>query len=257
MTNVYWSCLNLFMPWDPLASAHLELLAGAIDTAGVTDHLRTVVQQLWRANVDRFDPDAIYDDSSTLGYTAARNVSNRMHAELRGPNGALRPAAFSVWENQSTVIRVGSVDVRLVKARVDRGRSPRFMTDFRWENREGRLVPAARNAARYAIPSVSDEMDPLFEMPVLDAKDRIALCTDVFMVWAGDLVGRTAGWYGLPTIGSGSWLAVQSAWTDEDGVVAPTERRARDSENQRFSELAEAKPFIALKPRSGIGESGV
>jgi hypothetical protein len=242
------------MTWDPTAAAHLQELALKIEAAGVTSHLRGVVTELWRANVERFDPDAIFDDSSTLGYTSARNVTNRVFTELRGRSGALQPAAFAVRDNQSTVTKVDDIEIHFIKARVDRGRSPRFTTDFRWDQREGRLVPATRNFERYIAPQPMEGIAPLFAVELPNATERIAACRDVFMVWAGDLEGRTAGWYGLPTSGAGSWLAVEPAWFDEDNAGMNSPKRPIDPLSGRnFSQMEEPTPQISLKPQLGEG----
>lgn len=244
--------------WDPIAAAHLARLASAIDKAGVTEHLRGVVRELWRANVERFDPDALHDDSSTLGYTAAKNVTNRMFAELRGRSGALQPAAHAVRDNQSVVVRFGDINVHFIKAPVNRGRNPRFTLDFRWEGREGRIAPAERNFERYSAPRVVEGHDPLFAVEVPEALERIEQCRDVFAVWGGDLRGQTAGWFGLPTTGPGSWLAVQSSWFDEeDSSGAGRSLNTTNSVGKPgFAELEEPQPRITLKPQIGEESNG-
>lgn len=239
--------------WDPVATDHLRSLAKRLDEAGVTAHVRLVVRELWRANVERYDPEAVYDDSSTLGFTAAKNVTNRLLKELRGQNGALQPNAHAMRDNQSTVVRVGDLNVRFVKAPVARGRAPRFTLDFPWEGREGRIGPATRNAESYNGPRVAEGHEPLFDVPIPEAKERILGCKEVFAVWAGDAEGRTAGWLGLPTAAPGSWLAVERAWWDEDAAVVGPAKPNDKVDERGFADLEEAQPKILLKPIAGEG----
>lgn len=243
------------MQWDPVATAHLQRLVRQLDDAGVTARLGDVARDTWRANVERFDPEAIFDDSSTLGYTAARNVANRLLSDLRGRGGALQPRAYAVKENQSTVLKVGDIDVHVIKARVDRGRAPRFRTDFTWEHREGRVAAATRNFERYAAPRVVEGHEPLFNVETADAEQRVEACRDVFAVWAGDFDGRTAGWYGLPTTATGAWLAVSRAWFDEDVTGAIFPAKPASPVGLDFSQMEPPRPQITLKPRSSEGSS--
>ncbi len=242
------------MTWDPSAAAHLARLARRIDDAGVTAHVREVAQDLWRANVERHDPDALFDDSSTLGYSASKNVGNRLFEELRAPNGALQPRAVAIRDLQSTVVRVGDVLIHFVKVPVARGRKPRFAFDFSWETREGRAAAAARNAQQYSAPLLQEGHEPMFEIQVPDAAERAARCLDVFIVWGGDMEGLTAGWIGLPTSGSSSWLAVQDAWFDEDLEGGLSRNKpVGPVGGPTFSQIEAPAPRITLKPKSDEG----
>lgn len=249
-------CFNRDMPWDPIAAAHLGKLTQQFEERGVVKQVRDAVSELWRANVERHDPDALFDDNGTLGFSASTNVANRVYFEMRSPNGVLLPGAVAQREKQSTVIRVDDLQARIVKVPVARGRKPHFTTDFSWEEREGRLAPAARNASFYEAPSVEEGHEPMFEIEIPDADQRIVNCKDLFFVWAGDMDGRTAGWTGLPTTGPKSFLAVQPIWYDEDldSALAPT-KPVGPAGGPTFSQIEPHQPQVTLKPKSDEGSA--
>lgn len=239
------------MSWDPIAASRLAEMKNRAVNAGFVEAARPAVRELWRANLDRYEPKELFDDARTLGFSASINVTNRLFAEL-GPQGPRRsPEMFATWELQTVVLHVGDVAIRSVKTPGSRGRKPRFATDFNWEEREGRASAAARNAAQVDLPVRIEGASPLFEVEVPDARAKLAACRDAFFVWGGDSDGRTAGWIGIPTVGRASWLAVDDLWFDDDLLESAIPDRPTPGGDRTFTELASPEPEIRLKRSSG------
>lgn len=214
--------------WDSFAAARLTTAVAAMTKAGFVDVVREEARQLWRANCERHEPEQLFDDSATLGFSASRNVLNAVCELVRVEKVALvTPDEFGV-----PVFSVDLFDIRIFKTAGAIGRRPRMHSDFDWRGRESRNTAASRNDL-YRPPAVVPGHNPLFELPRPDAASQVMLCRDVFVFWGGDVESRlTAGWAGLPTARRGSWLAVQQLWWDEtlpESAEMPIETAPDDS----------------------------
>jgi hypothetical protein len=196
--------------WDPHAAARLATAVTAMAGAGFIVAVREEVRQLWRANCERHEPEQLFDDAATLGFSASRNVLNAVRELVRIESLATTTVdGFGV-----PVFTINDFDIRIFKTPGAIGRNPRMRSDFDWRNRESRYAAASRND--YRAPALVPGHDPLFELVLPDAASQIEQCRDVFLFWGGDVESRlTAGWAGLPTTGGGSFLAVQPLWWDE------------------------------------------
>lgn len=196
--------------WDKHAAERLGTAVEAMAASGFVDIVREEARQLWRANCERYEPEQLFDDAATLGFSASRNVLNAVRDAVKSEGVATsRLDEFGV-----PVFGVDEFDVRVFKTPGATGRRPRMTKDFDWSRRESRNAAACRNA--YRAPAISEGMAPLFEMPRAEAAAGPQLCREIFVFWGGDLESRlTAGWAGLPTSQKGSWLAVRELWWDE------------------------------------------
>lgn len=186
-------------------------MVSALARSGFVDLVREEARQLWRANCERHEPEQLFDDSATLGFTASRNVSNAVRERVREESVA--PSHLD--EFGVRVYEVGGYAVRLFKTSGSVGRSPKLRSDFTWKNRESRLAAARRND-RFRRPVEVHGHEALFELPPNPESD-VTLLNDVFLVWGGDIESRlTAGWAGLPTVRDGSWAAIERIWWDTE-----------------------------------------
>lgn len=216
-------------------------------------YLHEAVQEMWRANLDRYEPDDLYDDSVTLGMGSARNLNNRVRIEVPRDEALTRAGVHIQLERNAVVVRTSAGNLRLVKAPLRSRRSPNFGTDFRWNDTEGRLLAAQRNAAMYSPSPLSGRGDTLFDLPEeTDASKAIERCRDIFVVWAGELEsGLTAGWLGLPTVGALPFIAVTQIWRDEPLQSSGAEPVPVDpSSYATFGNRPAPTPIVTLKPRS-------
>lgn len=238
--------------WDAVALEHLDVAVGQMLASGFTNVAREEIRQLWRANCERFEPEQLFDDASTLGFTAARNVLNGLQQAVRIES----IASTSVDEFSVPVFRVNEFNVRVFKTSGSIGRSPRMLADFDWRGRESRHAAAMRNDV-YKAPKTIQGATPLFEIPRPDAESQVRLCHDVFLFWGGNSgTGLTAGWAGLPTVGKSAWLAVRSLWWDDaQPETTSMSSDARPDAGAGLGGRPIPNPILRLKKRSSQVEA--
>ena len=241
---------NHMLNLDPEASERLASVHATLRANGLIDVVREAAGETWRANRERYEPEDLFDDTSTLGYQTSKNLANRLANSL----GTLRLLAgkgvSAALQANTLVNRVDDAEIRLVKAQVAAGRSLSLESDFDWQSRETRLAAASRNASAYRAPKTVPGHEPMFELPKEDPRLAAANCRDFFVVWAGDMTtGLTAGWLGIPTTDPGTWLAVDQIWWDDlgdSGSKASTRDPVTDSDSP-FTERPSVLPTVRLK----------
>lgn len=239
--------------WDVHAAARLEELRGQFESAGLSEFVRAAASEVWRINRDRHEPEEAYDDAFTLSLISARNLANRLLAEIPQCRQLRTAGVSAVKEAGSTVLRTAHADVRLVKAPHGSGRHPDFVSGFDWSPSEGRCAAALRNHAAYAPPPSDPGSDPLFELALPGAEAAAARCRDVFLVWGAELsTGLTAGWIGFPTIGAPPWVSVTPLWWDVMPARAVTSHHDADPADRlaTFGDKRAPVPAISLKART-------
>lgn len=244
--------------WDPHATHRLESIGAELRRNGLVDLVREAITDVWRANRARYEPDELFDDSFTLGVTSTRNLANRVYAYVRDDARWRATGAHAGREYGTTVLHVGGLELRLVKARSTAGRHPDFVADFDWRDGEMRQAAAARNRAAYGTAARDPFMAPLFEVDQPDAATAVLGCRDVFLAWGADLPsGLTAGWLGLPTTTASRWLAVTPLWWDEAAGSEHTGGGDRLATGDRpaFGDRPAPVPAIALRPAVRAGRT--
>ena len=234
---------------DREAQKRLEHVLGALRNSGLLEVVQVSAGETWRANRERYEPDGLFDDTSTLGYQTSKNLANRLADSLGSHRSLAAEGVSAAMEANSLVIRVEDVEIRLVKAPVAAGRSLNLSGDFDWQGRETRLAAARRNADAYRIPVVVSGHEPMFDLPQPGADAAAAACRDFFIVWAGDMnTGLTAGWLGLPTSEPGRWLAIERIWWDDLGDAEPEASSGGiPGDGTPFTERPSAVPAVRLK----------
>ena len=176
--------------------------------------LRDATRAMWRPNAERYEPSYLFDTPRGVAGLSWENLRERMLADYR--------AAYSPWRARgvrltvphgSLLIQAGDLAVHVIKAPGVRLREPEW-DRFAWDTGATRRGAAARNAAMDALPPPPMEGQLAFDFEI----PWSGVCPawrEVFFVWAGDAMGLTAGWLGLPRLGRPRWLAVTPLWRDD------------------------------------------
>jgi hypothetical protein len=212
--------------WDPVASERLSEAVEAFSDNGFVGLAQEAAADTWRANRERYEPEVLFDDPTTLGLQSSRNFSNRMLSYLVSEKRLGHSGVSAAREQGAVVVKAAGFDLRFVKAPMSSGRQPDFDADFDWSVSATRRSAAVRNARSYTAPPREPNMDPLFLLIQPEAAERVRQCSDVFLIWGGDMEsGLTGGWLGLPTASANPWLAMRRVWWDEgvrDAAVSPS-----------------------------------
>src|SRR3954464_11823415 len=223
--------------WDPGASTALHECKQALEERDIVRWLREVTRAMWRPNAERYEPSHLLD---TPRGVAGPRAGNRCAAGTRGARGGagnLRErmlaeyrAVSSPWRTRgirlsvphgSLLIEVGELAVHVVKAPGVQLREPEWTT-FAWGATAPRHAAAARNAGTHVLPPppIEGQLAFEFEFEVVPAGGN-PVYRELFFVWAGDAIGLTAGWLGLPRLGGQRWLAVTPLWRDDAANLDP------------------------------------
>ena len=163
---------------------------------GVLDPLCDLVRQVWRADLDRFEPE-LGDDLMSLGVQASRNLSNLAVRELSD-------VPHVIAQHKKTLeIGFGG---RVLHA----GKAPSDSSDWSidhvdWSDSEVRESAAAANTAAY-----QSSAGTLFEdlEPVSGQRINPAALRHLHLTWQGFADGGTRTWLGFPQLGIRPWYAV-------------------------------------------------
>lgn len=235
-------CYIFCMTWDARYLARLDELRQPLERTGFTALFEDTATRLWAGNVERFDPDHLHDDESTLGYTAYRNVTNAtaVAAEQMGICRAVRDE-FGVL-----TFTVGSTVARIIKTPAESGVRPKFRRDFTWAHRPSRYAAASANST-HRSPSTQESIEPLFEMPtVTDAE--LANVRNVFLIWGGSVYPvATAGWVGVPTLSPDRWMSVSAIWGETARVATPVSQAPALAREVEESSESFPRPVVTLR----------
>lgn len=200
--------------WDEAARQHLESLALTLAESGLVDLVERSARVTFRTNLDRHEPQELFDSSGTLGFLSSVNLTGRLMSMLRAYGTDPLDGVEATMVNNTLEIFCGGATVHIIKAPSSPRREPSW-SSFAWSERPTRYDAARRNWNSYRAPHVEAGIEPMFGAPGVSGTGLEA-CTDVFLVWSGDeKTGLTAGWLGLPTVDPGTWLAVRQLWWDQ------------------------------------------
>ena len=182
---------------DDLAA--LRLLEAVTDewaATGVLGVLCDLVDQVWRTDLDRYEPE-LGDDAMSLGMQASRNLCNLSARRLQGVRGV------SASNGKTLEVRYRHRVLHVGKAPSD---SPSWSVDqVDWADSEVREHAAAANTAAYQSSSGT-----LFEgwdaLP--GQSDDPSALRHLHLTWQGLADGRTRTWLGFPQLGRRPWYAV-------------------------------------------------
>jgi hypothetical protein len=233
--------------WDVTALAALNDCQQELEDREVVRWLRDMTRAMWRPNAERYEPSYLFDTPRGVAGLAWENLRERMLAEYR--------AAYSPWRARgvrltlprgSLLIQAGDLAVHVIKAPGVRLREPEW-NRFVWDTSATRHAAAIRNAGMDALPPppIEGQLAFDFEIPWSGVCPTLR---ELFFVWAGDAMGLTAGWLGLPRLGRQRWLAVTPLWRDD---AARVDDGAEDvpslPSGPAFSERATPELAVSLK----------
>jgi hypothetical protein len=217
------------------------VLARVVDewtAAGVLGLLCGLVGQVWRADLDRYEPEAMGDDAMSLGMQASRNLCNLAVRQLDGVPGV-------VARDRRTLEII--YDGRMLHT----GKAPSDAPDWNvqtidWAESDVRDRAAAANTAAYQsrAGTLFQDWDPLPGQQV----DPEALL-HLHLTWQGLADGTTRTWLGFPQLGLRPWYAVTAI--DDLGGRGLLQRPAGSvqASGQDFDLLGEPDVPINLRPR--------
>ncbi|SFK52086.1 hypothetical protein [Geodermatophilus ruber] len=235
--------------WDTAALTALANCRQTLEERDVVGWLQEVTRAMWRPNAERYEPSHLFDTPRGVAGLAAENFRERMLAEYRAADSRWRTRGVRLTvPHGSLLIEVGDLAVHVVKAPGVRLREPEW-TSFAWDTSVVRHEAAARNAGSLALPPPPIDGQLAFDFEVLPAGG----CPDyreLFFVWAGDAIGLTAGWLGLPRLGPQRWLAVTPLWRDDEAELGrPANGAPAGPAGAAFSEREAPRPAVSLKRR--------
>jgi hypothetical protein len=237
--------------WDGVALAALGNCRQALEERDVVRWLRDVTRAMWRPNAERYEPSQLFDTPRGVAALSWENFRERMLAEYRAADSPWRSRGIRLTvPHGSLLIEVDDLAVHVVKAPGVRLREPEWAS-FAWDTSATRHAAAARNAGEDALPPppIRGQLAFDFEMPSTRARP---VYRDLFFVWAGDAMGLTAGWLGLPRLRPPRWLAVTPLWRDDAAVLDATHADVpRRPTGAAFSELEAPQATVSLKRRPG------
>ena len=181
--------------WDPAAQQRLCAVADGLRDLGLIDLLQEIVRDVWRYNVDRYDPDEIGDTNRSLGVTATENVRSLILRHMSTDrderiDGRLR---VSGADNSLLIHVPDGTHLRLMKAPASEELTEPAWLQMDWRS-EVRLDAARANHESYIPCGVNDLFDG-----ALAPYGNASRLQEVFLVWAGGVQSPlTAGWLGFP-----------------------------------------------------------
>lgn len=230
-------CYNALVPYDAAAEALLHDVIDDWASRGILGTLRSVVDEVWPRNLDRYEPD-LGDDRMVLGVQSSRNVRN-LAVRLLENNGV----EASVVDHSLQVKYAGRV-LHIGKARSSA--STWDVDSQRWDDSEVRLSGAKANSRAY-LPSDG----ALF--PVR-AGDPVAL-RYLHMTWQGLDNNATRAWVGFPRDGDIPWFAVAPlAAADPLSLPSATTGPVLPP-SPNFDDIESPQPEIKIK-RQGKDQGG-
>jgi hypothetical protein len=181
---------------DVAARELLEQVTDEWAATGVLAILRELVDQVWRRDLTRHDPE-LGDDAMSLGMQASRNLCNLAVRRVQGLSGV------HAQDNRTLEISYRGRVLHVGKAPSD---SPGWeVSQVDWTDSDVRQQAAAANTAAYQSSSgtLFDGWDALPGQNLApSALQRLHL------TWQGLADGSTRCWLGFPQLGIRPWFAV-------------------------------------------------
>lgn len=181
---------------DRAAQELLSLVTEQWRQAGVLDVLCELVREVWRTDLDRYEPD-LGDDATSLGVQASRNLCNLAVARLRGVPGV------NAQNKKTLEIAFGG---RVLHA----GKAPSDAADWSvdhldWAESDVRESAAAANSAAYQPTegTLFEDLEPIAGQRINPDGLR-----HLHLTWQGFPDGGTRTWLGFPQLGLRPWYAV-------------------------------------------------
>jgi hypothetical protein len=188
-----WDVMN-----DHVAETLLKAVISEWRDDGPLGELEGIVQDVWRTNVARHEPD-LGDDGISLGLQSARNICNRAVDELRGMPGVLVRGGLTLE------IRFAGRMLHVGKATPEPSRTWSVWS-VDWESSDVRDDAARANWACYQ-PLSGTLLETLTPLPGLDVD--VEALRYLHLAWQGFVDdAHCRAWLGFPSAGPQPWIAV-------------------------------------------------
>jgi hypothetical protein len=197
-----WDVMN-----DHAAETLLKSVIAEWRDDGPLGDLERVVQEVWRTNVGRHEPE-LGDDGISLGLQSARNICNRAVSELHGMRGVL------VRGGPTLDVRYAGRTLHVGKATPDSSRSWSVWS-VDWASSDVRDDAAAANWACYQ-PLTGTLLETLPALPGQPVD--VEALRYLHLAWQGFVDdGDCRAWLGFPSAGPQPWIAVLPLFDTAEG----------------------------------------
>lgn len=238
------------------AEEALEATVDACSDSGLVTAWRGLVQDVYSANLARYEPDELGDTAMALGIQCSENFKTRAVRRFRRDD--LEPDEVH-WNVDGLRVRTprnvltfdfGKVRVVTMKVPFAVGRSPRWDRIRDWEqDSQIRLSIAAENSRvlRYRTHAESGGLFPHTGDP--------GVVRNYMLLWAGEAeAALTAGWLGVPALGDMPFITRKLLWWDDEPHARITAKATPDR-GPNFDQRPAVTPEVTLKRRPQEGQA--
>lgn len=243
---------------DQAQIAAREALDKAVDmcsVSGLVDAWRTLAQDVYASNLDRYEPDELGDTVMSFGIQCYENLRTRAIRRFRHDDLEHADAHWDIDGLQvgtpGNVLTFDFAGARFVTMKVpfSERRCPNWDRSGDWEQySQVRSEIAAENSRVLQYRTHAAAASPLFPHPGSPGAVR-----NFMVLWSGESdAALTAGWLGVPTLGDRPFIAYEKLWWDDEPDTRVT-RTPMPDRGPSFDERPVVKPAVALKqqPREG------
>lgn len=254
---------------DPneLARAAVEEAAGTARDSGFNKALAKLIRDVWRSAADRFEPDELGDTNLSLAFLAIESLKSRSYRRYKGDP---RESPDDIWDIDGLRLRYdnhapeftldrgpGGIPMRItvMKTPVADERRPNFLAMPEWRRSDSRVRYAFARRNVLALNGYHSRAPGQTDLFGLDPMPRNI--SDFMLLWAGDTTtALTAGWLGVPILGSVPFLATTPLWFDDDVIPGNGNLRPGDgASGPSFDQRTTPEPHITIRPRIGEREA--
>lgn len=239
--------------WNADALSYLDSVVARMQETGLVQWLEDTIADVWRINMDRYEPTTLGDTPRSFGILSSDNIHQRTLKAARAGEGPWKDGQSTASHpDGALLIKAAGVQIHIVKAPRSGSRTPAWQEDFAWNTKSNaRLNSALRNSiqARASRAPMTGQ-HVLFELEHVETATELSRFTDIFVVWNGEeRSGLTAGWVGVPVLGPSPWLAVRHLWRAEARSIMNDipQTESDPSGVPNFDTLQEPKPVLRLK----------
>lgn len=218
---------------------------------GLTEAWHALVRDVYKSNLDRYEPAELGDSARTLGWLCSENLRTRAVRRFRHDDDepaerhwAIDGLQVTTPQNALTFV-VGQARVIAMKVPFSEGRSPRWDRNWAWEqDSQIRQEVAAENSHMLQYRSPAMGTTPLFPHP-----GTPGTVSSFLLLWAGEKeTPLTAGWLAVPVLGETPFIAREPLWWDDQPSTQITTQDTPDR-GPRFDQRPATTPAVTLKPQ--------
>lgn len=246
---------------EEAASAALDRMTKRLDETGLLAAIRSLQQEVWAVNVDRFEPDELGDTPRSLGLLTFENFTTRAlrrfnHDELEPTDKHWNIEGLRVTTpNGVLTFELDGARIAGMKVPPAEQRAPRWERFADWDNESNTRLEIARENSKVLGEYTTPEPG---QRELADFHDvfgrRPGMVAHFLYVWAGEHTSPlTSGWLTVPALGGHPFAAIKNLWHDDDNDLPHgTRTPSRGPAGPSFDQKPAAQPSITLKPKPAI-----